>query len=198
MARVLLAHRLEELEARRRGRALGETSRPATLEAFAAEHLVAKAKAGKVTERWLTSTELHLRRAVSHFGAKRDLRSIGVADVRAWVVALQETETNRGHTMDGGSVRHHLNALSNLYRRAGAEAVVAPGYNPAAALMEKPSARIGEAKWLEVHEAALPTGERPSVPIRAGRLGNPIRLPAHRDLSPDRRRAGRGPWPRGG
>jgi integrase len=125
------------------------------LEAFAAEHLVAKAKAGKVTERWLASTELHLRRAVVHFGGKRDLRSISVADVRAWVVALQDTETNRGHTMDGGTVRHHLNALSNLYRRAGAEAIVAPGYNPAAALMEKPSARTGEAKWLEVHEAAL-------------------------------------------
>jgi integrase len=155
VARVLLARRLEELEARRRGRALGETSRPATLEAFAAEHLVAKAKAGKVTERWLSSTELHLRRAVAHFGAKRDLRSIGVADVRAWVGALQETETNRGRAMDGGTIRHHLNGLSNLYRRAAAEAVVPPGYNPAAALMEKPSARTGEAKWLEVHESAL-------------------------------------------
>lgn len=155
VARVLLAHRLEELEARRRGRALGETGRPATLESFAAEHLLAKAKAAKVTDRWLASTELHLRRAVAHFGSKRDLRSIGVADVRAWVVALQETKTNRGKTMDGGTIRHHLNSLSNCYRRAAAEAVVPPGYNPAAALMEKPSARTVEAKWLEVPEAAL-------------------------------------------
>lgn len=42
--------------------------------------------------------ELHLWRAVSHFGAKRDLRSIGVAQMRAWVVALPETERNpRSH-----------------------------------------------------------------------------------------------------
>lgn len=155
VAAFLVGRRLEDLEARRRGRVFGGAGRSATLEGFAAEHLVAKAKGGKVTERWLSSTELHLRRAVAHFGAARDLRSIGVADVRAWVGRLQDTETNRGHAMDGGTIRHHLNALSNLYRRAAAEAVVAPGFNPAAALMEKPTARRVEAKWLEVLEAAL-------------------------------------------
>jgi integrase len=155
VAASLLGDRLKELEARRRGHTFGGASRAATLSGFAAEHLVAKAKAGKVTDRWLASTELHLRRAVAQFGAARDLRSIGVADVRAWVDRLQETATTRGRAMDGGTVRHHLNALSNLYRRAAAEEIVPPGYNPAAALMEKPSARRVEAKWLEVPEAAL-------------------------------------------
>lgn len=52
-------------------------------------------------------------------------------------------------------MRHHLNALSNLYRRAQAEGFVTPGYNRVTALLEKPSAQRHEARWLEVHEAAL-------------------------------------------
>jgi hypothetical protein len=48
-----------------------------------------------------------------------------------------------------------VNALSNTYRRAQAEGVVPPGYNPAAAMLEKPTAKREEARWLEVHEAAL-------------------------------------------
>jgi integrase len=110
---------------------------------------VAKAKAGRVTDGWLEATEVYLRRAIAFLGSSRELQSIGVRDVRAWLEAL------RTEGRSGGTLRHHLNALSNLYRRAGAEEVVAPGYNPAAALLEKPSARTAEAKWLEVHEASL-------------------------------------------
>jgi integrase len=149
IAEFLLGKRLEDLEARRRGRTFGAGGRAATLGAFASEHLVAKAKAGRVTDGWLEASELHLRRAIAFLGASRELQSIGVRDVRAWLEAL------RAEGRSGGTIRHHLNALSNLYRRAGAEEVVPPGYNPAAALLEKPSARAAEAKWLEVHEAAL-------------------------------------------
>lgn len=42
-----------------------------------------------------------------------------------------------------------------MYRRAQAERVVPPGYNPASAMLEKPTANREEAHWLEVHEAAL-------------------------------------------
>src|SRR5258708_3124817 len=69
VAAALLGERLKELEAGRHGRTFGGAARAATLSAFAAEHLMAKAKAGKVTDRWLASTELHLRRAVARFGA---------------------------------------------------------------------------------------------------------------------------------
>jgi integrase len=58
-------------------------------------------------------------------------------------------------TLTGGSVRHYLNALSNLYRRAQSEGYVQPGYNPVGALMEKPTPGRTEARWLEVHDAAL-------------------------------------------
>lgn len=45
--------------------------------------------------------------------------------------------------------------MSNLYRRAGSEGYVQPRFNPAAAILEKPPAPKHEAKWLEIHDAAL-------------------------------------------
>jgi integrase len=122
---------------------------------FARNHLVAKAKAGKTTDRWLEQTEVYLQRAVDHFGGGRDLASIGVEDVRNWSEQLATTASYKGGTLSGGTVRHHLNMLSNLYRRAAGEGYVPPGYNPIMAMMEKPTARKQEACWLEVHHAAL-------------------------------------------
>ncbi len=58
-------------------------------------------------------------------------------------------------TMTPGSVRHALNSLSNLYKRAQSEGKVPPGFNPVAAMMEKPVGVKREAKWLEVPDAAL-------------------------------------------
>jgi hypothetical protein len=69
-------------------------------------------------------------RAVAHFGAGRYLDTIGVADVQGWLVALAEGRHTDGRKLAPGSVRHHLNALSNLYRRAGSEEVVPPGLQP--------------------------------------------------------------------
>ena len=51
-------------------------------------------------------------------------------------------------------MRHYLNALSGLYKRAQSESVVGPGYNPVASLLDKPVAQRREAKWLEVDAAA--------------------------------------------
>jgi integrase len=51
--------------------------------------------------------------------------------------------------------RKYVNSLSNLYRRAASEGYVLPGYNPVAAMLDKPTAERKEARWLEVHEAAL-------------------------------------------
>lgn len=148
-AQTLLARRIEELEALRRGRTLLGITKRATLAEFAREHLIAKAKAAKVTAAWLELSEHHLQCAVDHFGAGRDLASITVADVRLWAEALQATG------LSGGTVHHYLAVLSNLYRRAQGEGCVIPGYNPVAALMDKPRGRRQEARWLEVHEAAL-------------------------------------------
>ncbi len=148
-AQMLLARRLEQLDGLRRGRALHGLAGQATLADFARTHLVAKAKSGKVTEAWLATSENHLHRAVEHFGAARDLASITTADVRKWGEALQATG------LSGGTVRHHLNTLSNLYVRARAEQVVPSGYDPVGDLPDKPTAGRAEAKWLEVPDAAL-------------------------------------------
>jgi integrase len=154
-AQVLLARRLEQLDGIRRGRALHGEAPPVTLADFAAAHLVAKAESQKFTEHWLEVTEKCLDRAIEFFGADRELASITVADVRRWANRLLATSNGRKGTMSASSVRHHLSCLSNLYKRARAERVVPSGYDPVGDFDEKPSPRRGEAKWLEIHDAAL-------------------------------------------
>lgn len=155
-AQVLLARRLEDLDGLRRGRALHGLAGQATLAAFARAHLIAKAESQRFTEQWLAGTETCLNRAVTFFGAERELSTITVADVRRWTAHLL-TQPNRrqGGTLSAASVRHHLSCLSNLYRRARAETFVPSGYNPVGDFDEKPSVPRREAKWLEIHHAAL-------------------------------------------
>ncbi len=157
-AGALLPQRIED---RKVGRAV-QAPVPGTLRAFVDEHLKAKRESGLFTATWLDACRRHLDAAVKSFGGARHLGSITVADVRAWATALQLT-------MSGGSARHHLNSLSNLYRRAQAEQRVTPGYNPVAALMEKPKARRVEARWLEVPDASLL--------LEAARMYRPERSP---------------------
>lgn len=148
VAEVLAGKRLAELDAlrtRRQQRSVHALPLEATLGDFAREHLIAKAQAGTVTESWIGETEHCLSRAIEHFGASRDLSAITAADVRRWGEALRSNQTGRGGTISGGTIRHHLNALSNLFRRAQAEGRVPPGYNPVTALLEKPTARREEA-----------------------------------------------------
>lgn len=154
-AQVLLARRLEQLDGSRRGRTLHGEAPPVTLADFAKAHLVAKAESQKFTEHWLEVTEKCLDRAVAFFGAQRELASITVADVRRWANRLLATPNGRKGTMSASSVRHHLSCLSNLYKRARAERVVPSGYDPVGDFDEKPSPRRGEAKWLEIPDAAL-------------------------------------------
>jgi integrase len=160
IAEVLMAQRLaalNSLRARRQGRVVHALPEAIGLAAAVDAHLARKAKAGKVTERWLAESKHFLASAVRFFGAKRELSDISVADVTRWAETLLETRPTGRHraTMSGGTARHHLNALSNLYRRAQAEGYVVPGYNPVNAMLEKPTARHEEAKWLEVPDAAL-------------------------------------------
>ena len=154
-AHVLLARRLEQLDAARRGRTLHGETRHVTLADFASAHLVAKAESQKFTEHWLEVTEKCLDRAAEFFGADRDLASITVVDVRKWTNHLLAMRNGRKGTMSASSVRHHLSCLSNLYKRARAERVVPSGYDPVGDFDEKPSPARGEAKWLEIHDAAL-------------------------------------------
>jgi integrase len=172
-AEALAVARLAELKAiRRRREERGEPEAP-QLAMFARDHLVAKKKAAQVTNGWLAATEGFLRRAVAFFGSDRELDTIRPSDVRQfgeWLAALparlpKEGTPAGGRTMTANTVRAHLFALSNLYRRAIESEAVPVGYNPVAALMEKPSVSRKEARWLEVHEGALLLESARTVPV---------------------------------
>jgi integrase len=84
-----------------------------------------------------------------------DPNMIDVERIRGLVAHLRALPNGRGGSMSSGNVRHYLNALSGVYKRAGSEKYVPPGFNPVAALLEKPVGAPAEARWLQPHEAAL-------------------------------------------
>lgn len=153
VARELAAQRVRELESLRRDKVLHGITRRTELAPFAAYHLEKKAESETVTDQWLESVEMHLRTALEFFG-DCDIHTIGVVGVQEYASYLT-TIRSRGKPLGPGSRRKYLNSLSNLFRRAAAEGYVLPGYNPVAALMEKPQDKQSEAEWLEVYEAAL-------------------------------------------
>jgi integrase len=177
-AAELASARVKELEGERRGIRLFGRAREETLGRYAAHHLTEKAKAGKVTERHLAEAEKRLTRAIEFLGSGKPLAGIGTDDVAAWTEWLGQRSGGRNGnaTLSPGTVRHHLNDLSNLYKRAQSESVVPPGFNPVAALLDKPTARAEESRWLEPHEAALlleaartyqPEREDMAIPLHA-------------------------------
>jgi hypothetical protein len=155
IAHALANARVRDLEAQRRGRVLHGRIKMTSLAAAAALHLVAKAQSGRYTATWLGRLEVYLRRVLAVLGADQDPNAITVEHVRQLVAHLRTQPNRRGGTMGDGNVRHHLNALSGVFRRAASEGYVPPGYNPVAALLEKPAGKPGEARWLEVPDAAL-------------------------------------------
>ncbi len=156
IARKLLAERLVELERRRRDRTLLGIERIETLGDFAEHHLREKAMGGRLTPRYLVDQARYLDAAIRFFGGERALTSIGVRDVSAYASHLRTLPNHAGGTIGERAQRGYLQALENLYVRAGAEACVSPGYNPVSAMIEKPSMQSeGEGEWLEVWEAAL-------------------------------------------
>jgi integrase len=182
VALKLASERVQALQRKRLNKDLLGVEKLAHLGEYAARHLRLKAAAGKVREETIFSHEQRLRAAIAFLG-DRPLRSVGVEDVQRWVEALSRQPCSvprrclscrevleveglearcascgairRIRTLSGQSVRHYLNSLSNLYRRAQSEGYVQPGYNPVGALMEKPTGRRVEARWLEVPDAAL-------------------------------------------
>jgi integrase len=153
IAAHLASERVQVLEAKRHKKTILGVTKETTLAAFAAHHLIAKKQGGKVTDDWLEYAEKALSRAINFLGAERDLESIKVEDVRQWNNALHKTPNGRGGMMSSGTVRHNLNSLSNLFRRAISEGFVQ--LNPVAGLMEKPVPNCQEAQWLEIPDAAL-------------------------------------------
>lgn len=123
------------------------------LAAYAARHLMLKAKDGDGTPAWLSQAEVHLTEAVSYFGAGADLSTLTPAHMTAYVEHLRQKENGRGGTLGDTSVRKYLNSVSNLFKRAVSEGV-APS-NPVGDMFKRPTETRVEAEYLEPHEAAL-------------------------------------------
>lgn len=157
IAAQLYATRLAKLQQLRKQGALSPRRETVgrRLADYADYHLIQKARAGKVGAEWIEKATVMLNRAVRYFGAARRVDTIDVPDVTEWVTALADGRLSDGKRLSCGSQRHHLAALSHLYRRAQSENVVPLGYNPVALMLDKPEGRKVEASWLEVHEAAL-------------------------------------------
>jgi integrase len=155
IAHKLLADRLSELEERRRHRILLNAPRQGGLAEFASYHLIQKAKSRRVTPDWIAQTQYQLEEAIAFFGPRRELGSVRTKDIQDYTNFLRERPSRSGRIRSDGTVKHYLASLSNLFTRAQSEGYVPPGYNPVSALMDKPVARREEARWLEVHEAAL-------------------------------------------
>src|SRR5712692_5537345 len=135
--KTVKAEALDELQRRIKLRRAGrpvEPPKPPTLQAYVTAYLKAKPlevdqdTGEPITARWLENITRHLKRAVAYFGADRLLTSIGPDDVKAWGHALTQT-------MSGGPARHHVNTLSNLFRYAKRDGLVAD--NPVGLLLPK-------------------------------------------------------------
>jgi integrase len=107
---------------------------------------------------------MFLGRAVAFFGAERRLGSIDVQDVVEWIQFLREVRFRRSRAKDSperplsdGTIRHRINALSNLFRRAQRWKYVPIGYNPVALLErgERPAIPKSSTAFLEVPSVAL-------------------------------------------
>lgn len=173
LAAQLFAARIRELEDARDD--VGRGRSPAmSLGALAREHVEAKRKAGAVTRDWLELQAVFLERALAFLGEGRRLTTVSVEDMERWIEHLRKQPAKgSARRVSEGTVRHHLNAVSNLYRRAQARRLVPPGFNPVAALLEKPAGRTHEAAWLEVPDAALLLESARRLPP----LHNPNALP---------------------
>jgi integrase len=157
----LYAERVRAYEEARRGKALGLPSAAprALLCAMAAEDLAIKRESRKYADTHLDAVEARLRIALaflcaSHEGGDRPLVSVTVDDVRALIAHLRRQPNGRGGVMSDANVRHYLNALSGVFRRAQEKNAVPSGYNPVGSLREKPTGDAAEAEWLEVPDAA--------------------------------------------
>ena len=116
VAQELLARRIRELDAKRRGRVLHGEAPQVSLADCARDYLLAKAgeinpKTGEpVTEQWMEGEELRLRRAIAHFGQDRPLEAIVVGAAREFDAALR-VQGRHWPALSGGTRRQHLNTL---------------------------------------------------------------------------------------
>lgn len=88
------------------------------------------ARGSEASDDWIAQTQYQLERAIDFFGAGRELTSIRPSHVREYINHLRKVLNGRGKKLSGATIRHYLNSLSGLYRRAQQDEAVPVGYNP--------------------------------------------------------------------
>jgi hypothetical protein len=98
-----------------------------------------------------------LGRAGAFWGAERRLGSIEVDHVVDCIQHLRTVRTAHDRPLSDGTIRHHLNALSNVCHRAQRRKYVPLGSNPVARLDrgERPRLTRSTTPFLKVPDAAL-------------------------------------------
>ena len=167
-AHEVFARRLQELRDARDAdvRVVQATTRPALHQAVA-DYLAAKAEE-PVTAGWVAAHAGFLAKAMIFFGSDTKLSAITpehTADFMAW---LRRQVTPQGKNYSEQSVRHHLYALSALYRKAQRKNWVARGVNPISLLErhERPKVGRSQTDFLEVPEAARLLWAAATYPVR--------------------------------
>lgn len=169
IAEELLRQRLNVLTDQRRNRVLLGIDPEADLEAYVVRHRQLKAESGEYSEKWLALSKKYLDRAVAFFTKHqhasdaepdpeprpRNLASISAQDVHAYTRWLKDQPNGRGGTHGKQTIRHHLHALSNVFKRAISEGKLPMGQNPVAAMMDKPTVPLSTTQLLEVDELTL-------------------------------------------
>jgi integrase len=158
MAAALAREQIARCEAARRDR---RQVRGPSLSAAAGPFLVWKATQSDASDRTLKTHERNLAAAIEFFErhGERSLDTIRPSDVEAWLDHLRKTVPARraGQGVTNWTLLDRLKSLSLLYRWAAYRELIAPGYNPVAALMgeAKPSATIEEARFFQPTMVAL-------------------------------------------
>lgn len=135
----------------------GSSGRPAAppLHQAVADYLSAKAEE-TVTPSWVAAHAGFLAKAIVFFGSSIKLSAITPERVAEFVTWLRRQPTPQGSTYSEQSIRHHLYALSALYRKAQRKGWVARGVNPVSLLERHERPKIGRSNtsFLEVPDAA--------------------------------------------
>lgn len=171
MAAEMVADCAKQAAGATKDAALGHSS--PTLTDAVRDHLVAKTLGGKVTEGQLVAVEHYLGRFIEHCGATCRLAEIDTTTVRQFLEWLGKLPGRRGSTLDPATLRHHLNAVSGLFKRGRAEGWVPKGHDPTGDLLEKPEGHPEEPLWLEVPEAALYLTAAEKCPAGPVAVGQP-------------------------
>jgi integrase len=167
-AHELFARRLQELrDARDAGIAVTKLPTRPPLHVAVADYLRARGQES-VTHSWVAAHAGFLGKAVAFFGGDTKLGAVTVEDVVDFMAWLRRQPTPQGKPYSEQSIRHHLYALSALYRKAQRKGWVPRGVNPVGLLERHERPKVGRSTtdFLEVPDASRLVWAAATYPVK--------------------------------